>query len=150
MNENDNLIRIILVDDDKEDCLIFEEAIKGLNMRTNLSFFHDGIQVLDYLNKPDSVLPDILFLDINMPLMSGIECLKELRANQRFSNLPIAIYSTSSSESDIEETFVSGANVYINKPSSFDKLQKVLKDILKMQYQFHNSNLNISTFLYSC
>jgi len=150
MNGNDNQIRIILVDDDKEDCLIFEEAIKGLNMRTNLSFFHDGIQILEYLNQPESELPDILFLDINMPLMSGIECLKELRANDRFSKLPIAIYSTSSSESDIEETFVSGANVYINKPSSFDKLQKVLKDILKMQYQFHNSNLNISTFLYSC
>jgi CheY-like chemotaxis protein len=92
-------------------------------------------------------MPHILFLDLNMPYMSGFECLKVIRADVRFKDVSIAIYSTSSSEKDIEETFVEGANIYIKKPNDFAKLKKV-KDVLNINWQFHSSGLN-ETFFFS-
>jgi len=104
---------------------------------------------MDYMNNPDSVIPHILFLDLNMPCKTGHDCLKEIRANPRFKDLSIAIYSTSSSEKDIEDTFIGGANVYIKKPNDFNKLKKVIKDVVNMNWQYHTSGLNKETFFFS-
>jgi DNA-binding NarL/FixJ family response regulator len=84
-----------------------------------------------------------------MPRKSGFECLKEIRSDLRFKEVSIAIYSTSSSEKDIEETFVEGANIYINKPNDFSKLKKVVKEVLNINWQFHSSGLNRETFFFS-
>jgi CheY-like chemotaxis protein len=104
---------------------------------------------MDYLTDPEITLPHILFLDLNMPYMSGFECLKMIRANSRFKDVSIAIYSTSSSEKDIEETFIEGANIYIKKPNDFAKLKKVIKEVLNINWQFHSSGLNKETFFFS-
>jgi DNA-binding NarL/FixJ family response regulator len=104
---------------------------------------------MDYLVLPDIKLPHILFLDLNMPGKTGIECLKEIRANTRFKDVSVAIYSTSSSEKDIEDTFIEGANIYIKKPNDFSALKKVIKEVINMNWQFHTSGLNIETFFFS-
>ena len=104
---------------------------------------------MDYLEHPESKLPHVLFLDLNMPGKTGIDCLKEIRSNTRFKEVSIAIYSTSSSEIDIEDTFVEGANIYIKKPNDFSKLKKVIKEVVNMNWQFHTSGLNIETFFFS-
>jgi DNA-binding response OmpR family regulator len=104
---------------------------------------------MEYMHNPDSQLPHILFLDLNMPYKNGLDCLKEIRADQRFKNVSIAIYSTSSSEKDIENTFVEGANIYIKKPNDFSELKKVIKEVVHMNWQFHSSGLNKETFFFS-
>ena len=102
---------------------------------------------MNYLNKEDAVLPQVLFLDLNMPKKSGIECLNEIKANRKMSEIAIAIYSTSASEEDIEETFVLGANIYIKKPSDFKALKKVLSEVVSINWQYHTNSLNKDNFL---
>jgi DNA-binding response OmpR family regulator len=82
-----------------------------------------------------------------MPRKSGMDCLKEIRANDRFKDIAIAIYSTSSSEEDVENTFVLGANIYIKKPNDFKKLKKVLSEIVTINWQYHTNGLNKDNFL---
>lgn len=142
-------MHILLVDDDEDDRAFFSEAIQELKMNNKLTLFKDGNDLMDYLILPEIKLPHVLFLDLNMPGKTGIDCLKEIRSNTRFKDVSIAIYSTSSSEKDIEDTFVGGANIYIKKPNDFSKLKKVIKEVVNMNWQFHTSGLNIETFFFS-
>ncbi|QLG44974.1 response regulator [Costertonia aggregata] len=141
------IMNIVLADDDADDRMLFEEAIGEIDISTKLLMFNDGKQLLDHLLAPDAILPEIVFLDLNMPVKDGMQCLKEIRENEVLRNLCVAIYSTSSSEEDIEETFVHGANIYINKPNSFSALKKALARVLKINWQYHTSALNRDNFL---
>ncbi|WP_290840401.1 response regulator [Flavobacterium sp.] len=116
-------------------------------METSLTMLEDGRDLVGYLEDPKNKRPDILFLDLNMPYKSGVECLKEIRAIQKFKDLSVAIYSTSNSEKDMEDTFINGANIYIRKPNDFTQLKKVLTEVLSINWQFHTSALNKETFL---
>ncbi|MES2811442.1 MAG: response regulator [Bacteroidota bacterium] len=140
-------IHIILADDDEDDRLFFTDAFNELKMSTKVQTYFDGVELMNYLNQEDSVLPHVLFLDLNMPRKNGIECLHEIKANPKFNDIAIAIYSTSSSEEHIEETFISGANIYIKKPSDFTTLKKILSDVVTINWQYHTSGLNKDNFL---
>lgn len=140
-------IHIILADDDEDDRLFFTDAFSELKISSKVQTFNDGVELMNYLNSEDSILPQILFLDLNMPKKNGIEALHEIKANPRFNDIAVAIYSTSSSEEHIEETFVSGANIYIKKPSDFNTLKKVLSDVVTINWQYHTSGLNKDNFL---
>jgi CheY-like chemotaxis protein len=149
MLTNESTLRILLADDDEDDRTFFSEAIAELKMTNQLTLFNDGKDLMEYMHNPESQLPHILFLDLNMPYKNGLDCLKEIRADQRFKNVSVAIYSTSSSEKDIENTFVEGANIYIKKPNDFSELKKVIKEVVHMNWQFHSSGLNKETFFFS-
>lgn len=138
---------ITLADDDEDDRLLFTDAFEELKINTVVSTFNNGQYLMDFLNNPESVLPHIIFLDLNMPIKNGIECLKEIKQNERLKNIAIAIYSTSSSDDDIENTFVLGANVYIKKPADFNTLKKVLNDVVTVNWQYYTSGLNKENFL---
>lgn len=140
-------IHIILADDDEDDRLFFTDAFNELKMQTKVQTFNDGVELMDYLNNDEAILPQVLFLDLNMPKKNGIECLHEIKANNKFKDIAIAIYSTSSSEEHVEETFVSGANIYIKKPSDFNTLKKILADVVTINWQYHTSGLNKDNFL---
>lgn len=140
-------IHIILADDDEDDRLFFTDAFDELKINTKVNTFNDGVELMDYLNKPDAILPNVLFLDLNMPRKNGIECLDEIKMDEKFNDIAIAIFSTSSSEEHIEETFVRGANIYIKKPSDFATLKKVLSDVVTINWQYHTSGLNKDNFL---
>ncbi len=147
MIQNKTYVEILLVDDDQDDRNIFSDALSELKIETNLTMLEDGRELVSYLEDPKRKLPDILFLDLNMPYKSGVECLIDIRKIERFRNLSIAIYSTSTSEKDMEDTFINGANIYIKKPNDFTKLKKVLNDVVSINWQFHTSSLNKETFL---
>lgn len=144
-----NYINIILADDDTDDILFFTDAFDSLKINTKVKVFKDGFELMNYLNKEDAALPDVLFLDLNMPKKSGIDCLLEIKANSKMSGIAIAIYSTSASEEDIEKTFVLGANIYIKKPGDFEKLKNVLSRVVSINWQYHTNNLNKDNFLLS-
>lgn len=140
-------IHIALADDDEDDRLFFTDAFSELKMSTKVQTYNDGVALMDYLNHDEAILPNVLFLDLNMPRKNGIECLQEIKSNSKFDNIAIAIYSTSSSEEHIEETFVLGANIYIKKPNDFNALKKVLSDVITINWQYHTSGLNKDNFL---
>lgn len=141
------IMNIILADDDADDRTLFKEAIGEIAIQTKLSLFKDGKDLMDHLLQPGTLLPEIVFLDLNMPIKNGMQCLKAIRKNERLKNLCVAIYSTSSSEADIENTFVNGANIYINKPNSFTALKKAIEKVLKLNWQYHTSALDRDNFL---
>ena len=140
-------INICLADDDEDDRLFFTEAFDELRINTKVQTFNDGVALMDYLNDEDSILPNVLFLDLNMPRKNGVECLLEIKQNEKLNDIAIAIYSTSSSEDHIEETFINGANIYIKKPNDFEKLKKILSEIVTINWQYHTSGLNKENFL---
>lgn len=140
-------INICLADDDEDDRLFFTEAFEELKINTKVQTFNDGVALMDYLNDDDSILPNVLFLDLNMPKKNGVECLLEIKQNEKLNDIAIAIYSTSSSEDHIEETFINGANIYIKKPNDFEKLKKILSEIVTINWQYHTSGLNKENFL---
>ncbi|WP_348824190.1 response regulator [Flavobacterium aestuarii] len=140
-------ILITLADDDEDDRLFFIDAFEELKINTIVNTVNNGRELMNYINNPETILPNIIFLDLNMPILNGIESLKEIKANDRFKDIVIAIYSTSSSDQDVEDTFILGANIYIKKPNNFDNLKKVLSEIVTINWQYHTSGLNKDTFL---
>jgi CheY-like chemotaxis protein len=140
-------ITIYLADDDADDRLFFTDAFDELKINTKVRTFNDGVDLMNHLNDPDSILPNVLFLDLNMPKKNGLECLLEIKKNEKFIDIAIAIYSTSSTEEHIEETFINGANIYIKKPNDFETLKKTLSEVVIINWQYHTSNLNKDNFL---
>jgi|SRR5205823_2853815 CheY-like chemotaxis protein len=140
-------LHIVLAEDDEDDRAFFKEAIDEVKIKTKLEIVNDGEQLMQYLNKANGSLPDLVFLDLNMPRKSGIQCLEEIRGNLKLKDISVAIYSTSSAEHDIEQTFLKGANVYIRKPNDFGKLKKAISQVLSINWQYHTSRLNKENFL---
>jgi CheY-like chemotaxis protein len=146
---SDKPLRVLLADDDEDDRLIFKEALQDIRMKSIVTTVNDGIELMDYLLQPNLILPDVIFLDLNMPRKNGIECLEEIRSNEKLKNLTIAIYSTSGAERDIEETFVKGANVYIKKPNDFAALKKVVEEAMRINWHYHKSGTDKESFMLS-
>jgi CheY-like chemotaxis protein len=144
--ENASLM-ILLADDDESDQLLFKEAFGELKMKSVVHTVNNGMQLMDYLTKQDAALPHLIFLDLNMPRKNGLECLKEIRCNEKFKEIPIAIYSTSSSKKDIEETFRNGANLYIRKPSDFSILKQLLAKAVSAAHIYRDQSFDIEKFL---
>ena len=140
-------LKILLADDDEGDRLLFTDALKELKTKTIVHTVNDGVELMEYLANNNNNLPQLLFLDLNMPRKNGLECLKEIRSNRKLAEIAIAIYSTSLAEKDIEETFINGANVYINKPNSFDGIKQALNTVVLNTNVYQSPPFNIATFL---
>lgn len=128
---------IFLADDDVDDRFIFELALNEICEDCQLTMSTSGDELLGVLQQAMNQMPDIIFLDINMPRKSGIETLEEIRLNPRFNELPVIMYSTSSNPVYIELTRLAGALSYFIKPSDFTTLKKQLTKILTINWQEH-------------
>jgi len=134
-NSNDFLPhRIFLADDDEDDQLLFNDVLKELSSSIELTVARDGEHLMKLLNNLTD-LPDILFLDLNMPLKNGFECLEEIKANKKFENLPIIIFSTSSQPSAVELVYQHGAHLYVRKPNDFTNLKKIIHYVLSVNWR---------------
>ncbi|WP_264538527.1 response regulator [Flavobacterium sp. N1736] len=124
---------LLLADDDEDDCDFFKEALEELNLPTSLVTVNDGVQLMDYLSKSGAEnLPDILFLDLNMPRKNGLECLTEIKQANEYKNLPVIIFSTSLDRDIVDLVYEKGAVHYIRKPGEFAKLKKVIGNALNL------------------
>ena len=142
-------VNVLLADDDEDDRLFFKHAFEEIKIKTIVQTVRDGLELMNFLVQPDAVLPHVLFLDLNMPCKTGLDCLNEIKEMPHLKDLAIAIYSTSASEEDIEETFVRGANIYIKKPNDFTALKRVLSEVITINWQYQTSGLNRDNFLLS-
>lgn len=133
-------LNILLADDDNDDCAFFKAAVKELIPSANVEIVNDGEQLLSYLFEIEEQLPDVLFLDINMPRKNGLECLSEIKQNKKLKNIPVVMFSTSNSWDTINLLFKSGANVYIHKPSDFAQLKQVIHHALPIAAEKTFSN----------
>jgi CheY-like chemotaxis protein len=127
MNEQLNLL---LADDDFDDCILFYEALSDLSLTFTLTTVHDGFELIRQLTGKEPFIPHILFLDLNMPLKNGIECLSEIRKIEALKILPVIIYSTSYQPEVVSSLYEIGATFYIRKPSDYAQLKKVISHTL--------------------
>jgi len=141
------LLHIILADDDEADCLIFAEAFSEIKMNAIINIVNNGVQLMERLNMNNIQYPLLLFLDLNMPGKNGLQCLKEIRSDEKLKDVFIAIYSTSDNEKDMEETFQNGANVYITKPADFNTLKQVLEKAIMTTFQYQDETMKRENFL---
>lgn len=126
---------ILLADDDKDDCLFFKDALDELAIDSSLKTVHDGEELLKHLETVSATLPNVLFLDLNMPRKNGFECLIEIKKNELLKTLPIIIYSTSHDEKKVNLLYDQGAHYYICKPSNFEDLKNVVYKAIKLLEQ---------------
>lgn len=122
-------VRILLADDDHDDTFLFQEALEHIPLPTELSVAGNGMQLLQLLDTVGGV-PDMIFLDMNMPVKNGLECLAEIRRRDGFEDTPVVILSTSIAQYLWESAYRNGANLYIQKPTSFKNLVEILKKCL--------------------
>lgn len=127
-----NDLNILLADDDTDDCLLFKEAVTTIIPSGNFTAVHDGEQLMQLLGNETAKLPDVLFLDLNMPRKNGFECLTEIKQNKKLKDLPVVILSTSNCTDDMHILFKTGADIYIRKPSNFDQLVQVIEHAIPM------------------
>jgi len=126
---------IFLADDDVDDCILFEDALREICKDTELVVTHDGVELMHALQEERRKLPDVIFLDLNMPRKNGPECLQEIRNSETLKDIPVVIFSTSAQEGAIEQMYALGAHLYIRKPDTFPKLKQVILQILSTDWQ---------------
>ncbi len=142
-----NPLRILLTDDDEGDRLIFQEIFEEMDLPITVQLLKNAVELMDYLHKQDAILPDLLFLDLNMPNKNGMTCLKEIRSDENLNDISVAIYSTSATEKDIDESYHHGANVYITKPGDYNILKQVLVKAISITHQYHDPSYNRENFV---
>lgn len=123
--------RLLLVDDDEEEFELFLSAAK--EVVKDIDVIHaDGCN--DVLSILQNTNPDIVFLDINMPTVDGIDCLKMIRSSKAYETLPVIMYSTSSNQLSIQECYDHKANLYVVKSYSYQGLLNVLTEVLSINW----------------
>jgi DNA-binding response OmpR family regulator len=140
---------IILADDDPDDRLLFKDAIGEISKEIAIHTLAGGVELMSHLNELTNPLPDLIFLDLNMPRKNGFECLEEIRNTHRLKNLCVIIYSTSSQFKDILETLNKGANLYFTKPYNFQELVTRLQKIFSLNWDEFKPPGNIDKFVLS-
>lgn len=124
-----DLFRFYLIDDDEDDRELFRIALSGLEIATQYDGAASCCEALVALKKAE-VKPDVIFLDLNMPEMTGKECLQELKRSAELLHIPVVIFSTSKDPNDKVETEAMGAVKFISKPSRTSELRAILANFI--------------------
>jgi CheY-like chemotaxis protein len=122
---------IVIADDDYDDQLLFKDALAEVDRSIQLETTSDGMELLALLR---NYKPDILFLDLDMPAKNGLECLKAIRTNPIYTDLPVVVFSSTSRASNIEVAYEMGAHLFFIKPSFYKDLVVLIKHILQLDW----------------
>ncbi|TDW47840.1 response regulator receiver domain-containing protein [Flavobacterium sp. 270] len=132
--EENEPVKIILAEDDKDDQELFIEALDATKVSAEVVTVENGQELVNTLKDRAEPKPDIVFIDINMPVKGGKEALAEIKSDQELKDIPAVMLSTSNHPKDIEETFNNGANLYVQKPSSFTGFILILKKVFILHW----------------
>lgn len=135
-------ITILMADDDPDDQLLVQDAFEEVHLNNQFAFVNDGIELMDYLHRrgdyadlAGTPLPGLILLDLNMPKKDGREALMEIKADPVLRTIPVVILTTSSAEEDILRTYDLGANSFIVKPVTFDKLVEIIRKVTNYWFE---------------
>jgi CheY-like chemotaxis protein len=123
---------ILLAEDDLDDIYFFEQALEAFPIDTKLSTLQNGELLMNNLKELYNQLPNVLFLDLNMPRKNGFECLTEIKKNKLFRQLPIVIFSTSFELGVVNTLYEKGAQYYIRKPADIRLYKMIIKQALNL------------------
>ena len=140
---NSKPLKILLADDDSDDCLFYKKALEDLLLPTQLTIVEDWEQLMNNLSRNSKNLPDILFLDLSMPRKNGFECLTEIKESEKLKDLIVIVFSTSFPRDMIyEDNMIKlllklGAYDYIRKSGDMAQLTQVNHNTLNMVAESH-------------
>jgi two-component system response regulator len=126
---------IIIADDDKDDQYIIQQALKETKLSHDLVFMSNGLELIDYLfgkgatKKQENTRPDLILMDLNMPLLDGYGVLEQVKSHTDFKDIPVYILSTSRFDYDKQKSLQLGAADFFSKPYQFEDLKVIIKDI---------------------
>lgn len=124
--------KILLVDDDADDQLLFCDALQEVNPKISCELASNGQEALTLLSYLPH--PRLIFLDLNMPVMNGFDCLSEIRRNDRLNHIPVIIFTTTSEHTAIRRVHELGANAFFKKPNNFNTILDKLRHILETDF----------------
>ncbi|HEV7621379.1 MAG TPA: response regulator [Flavisolibacter sp.] len=131
-NNNQQTIRsIVLADDDQDDHSFFKAALAEITSSIKLTIVENGDELLNLL---DHYIPDFIFLDLEMPCKNGLQCLNEIRANNKIKDIPIVIFSSTSRPANIDAAYEMGADLFFIKPSVYNELILSIRAILQLNW----------------
>lgn len=119
--------KLLIIDDDNDDREFFCEAIEAIDEQIVCYAEINGRKALENLDSEKIENPDVIFLDVNMPLMDGWECLRRLKSKESYKSIPVIMYSTTSNTEDLEKAHLMGAISFLVKPSDIKSLKKSLE-----------------------
>lgn len=126
-------IHILLVEDNEGDILLIKEALDGNPGIKGISVARDGQEALDFIFKStgflDAPTPDLVLLDVNLPLVNGHDVLQKIKANTETRKIPVFMLTTSSSPEDVDKSYSRYANLYITKPVNMDSFEEAIATI---------------------
>jgi CheY-like chemotaxis protein len=125
---------IFVADDDEDDRMLFEEVVKDLPYLVHLTMARDGDETIKTLLQL-TALPDVLFLDLNMPIKNGLDCLIEIKTIKKIRSIPVIIFSTSSYPGAINQAYDAGAHLYIRKPNDFLNFKRSIQYVLSIAWK---------------
>ena len=123
---------ILLADDDRDDSILFQDILDELPVSTHLTTVFNGEQLMQLLHETKEQLPDVLFLDLNMPRKNGLVCLSEIKNSEKLKLLPVIILSTSYEPDVVSLLYKKGAQYYIRKPNSYSQLKRLIHHALNL------------------
>ena len=136
MAEKENLLPILMVDDDKDDSMLTERALRKNRVINPMLFLEDGEELLQYLRREGkyadpaaSPKPCFILLDLNMPKVDGRKALEIVKSDPKLRKIPVVILTTSKAEEDIVRTYNLGANSFITKPVDFEGLVTMMESL---------------------
>ncbi len=132
MTQTNDSWDVVLADDDMDDVMIFELAIRETKIAISLRHAADGEELFKLLKE---ALPDIIFLDINMPCKDGVTCIVEIRKNPAFNHVPVIMYTSYYYADKIDKTYEEGANFYLIKTNSVRDLAENLTRIFSIEWK---------------
>ena len=145
---NKRLLNIMVAENDEDDRALVKFAFAECKLPNSVHFVEDGEQLLDYLNRHgpyenpvNSIRPDLILLDLDMPKINGHEALKEIKGDPKLRSIPVVIFTTSKATQDINSTYNMGANSFIIKPVTYDGLIQVMNALA--EYWFEISELPV-------
>lgn len=132
-------LRIFYLDDDADDRFLFQEALSELSIDTEVTVLEDGEALLYLLENPPPV-PNLIFVDLNMPRKNGYQVLTEIKTNRSLKQLSVVVLTTSAEKTVIESTRRLGADAFITKPDSFNSLKTILNKCLTLNWSEKSKN----------
>jgi CheY-like chemotaxis protein len=121
---------VLVVEDDEDDCLFISEALKGAEANIELVFLKTGLELINFLRE-EQTRPDLILLDLNMPVMGGREALAEIHSDRSLRDLPVVVFTTSQEEDDHKFCLARGAKAFFTKPAGFRELSELLESLIR-------------------
>jgi len=142
-------LSVFLADDVAEDRVLFKEALMKVRKNIKVAMLNNGEQLMNCLDPKKTDQPNLIFLDLNMPLKNGMECLEELKKDKNLKNIFVIIFSTSRQKETINQVYTKGANYYMCKPDNFEKFEQLLNKVLSLNVTSLQSQPKRDNFIIS-